>query len=184
MRVIAGEYKGRKLDAPFGKNVRPTSDKVKEAIFSMLASYIEDSVILDLFSGTGNLGIEGLSRGAKKCYFSDNSRESIKFIKENIEKCKIKEDIKILHGNWKNNLEYIDDSLDIVFVDPPYVSEVYLDVLESLSNKDILSKEALVICESNIRNEFPDKILNLSKFKEKKYGKTKVTIYVRIDDEA
>ena len=88
MRIITGEYRGRRLESPIGYDVRPTTDKVKEAIFNLLMNDIWDAVVVDLFAGTGNLGLEALSRGAKRCYFCDNSRESLNLIKVNIAKCK------------------------------------------------------------------------------------------------
>ncbi|MFR6258344.1 MAG: RsmD family RNA methyltransferase, partial [Anaerovoracaceae bacterium] len=104
MRVISGEYKGRKLAAPADYSIRPTTDKVKEALFSILADRIWGSKVLDLFSGTGNLGIEALSRGAGECVFADNSRESIKLIKENVNHCKAASGASIVAGDYKKVL--------------------------------------------------------------------------------
>ncbi|MEI3502950.1 MAG: RsmD family RNA methyltransferase [Anaerovoracaceae bacterium] len=101
MRVIAGEYKGRRLTPPADNSVRPTTDKVKEALFSILAENMWGSRVLDLFSGTGNLGIEALSRGAELCVFADSSRESIRLIKSNIAHCRIEKGAKVVPGDYK-----------------------------------------------------------------------------------
>ena len=101
MRIIAGDYKGRRLNAPADYKIRPTADKVKEALFSIIGDDIDEAVVCDLFSGTGNLGLEALSRGADKCYFVDNSAESIRLIKENIEMCRAEEYSVVIHGDFE-----------------------------------------------------------------------------------
>lgn len=107
MRIITGEYRGRRLETPIGYDVRPTTDKVKEAVFNLLMNEIWDSVVVDLFAGTGNLGLEALSRGAKRCYFCDNSRESLKLIKTNIEKCRAQDKSIVLAGDYMKALSRI-----------------------------------------------------------------------------
>ena len=100
MRIITGEFRGRKIEAPRGMDVRPTSDMIKEAMFNVLMNHVSGAVCVDLFAGTGNLGLEAISRGAEKCYFCDNSRESIKFIKMNIEKCGAEERSQVIFGDY------------------------------------------------------------------------------------
>ena len=101
MRIITGKYRGRKLETPFGNEIRPTSDKVKESIFNILMCDIEDAVCVDLFAGTGNLGLEALSRGASKCWFCDNERNSIDIIKRNIKYCKADNESIVLTGDYR-----------------------------------------------------------------------------------
>ena len=112
MRVITGEYRGRKLETPAGYDIRPTSDKVKESIFNLLMGCIDDSVFCDLFAGTGSLGIEALSRGAERCYFCDKSRESIGIIKRNVQHCHAEEKSVILQGDFTKSLSRINEKVD------------------------------------------------------------------------
>ena len=178
MRIITGEFKGRRLLTPKSYDVRPTTDKVKEAIFDMLYQYIKaDFVCLDLFAGTGNLGLEAISRGAKTCYFSDSSRESIKLIKENIKICGAEEYSVILSGDYRQNLERIHDKVDIILIDPPYASDFYLDALSEISKADILNKDGCIVCEHSDRDELPDEFAGFTKVKDKRYGSIGVTIY-------
>ena len=104
MRIITGDFKGRRLEMPENNNIRPTTEKVKEAIFSIIAGNLEDAVCVDLFAGTGNLGLEALSRGAEKCYFGDNSRESLALIKRNIEMCRAEEWSVVIPGDFEKIL--------------------------------------------------------------------------------
>ena len=104
MRIITGEFKGRRLEMPVGYDVRPTTEKVKEALFSMIAGNVYDAVCVDLFSGTGNLGLEAISRGAEKCYFADNSRTSIDITKRNIAMCKAEDRSVVIAGDFERAL--------------------------------------------------------------------------------
>ena len=104
MRIITGDFKGRKIEMPTGYDIRPTTEKVKEAMFSIIGQRIYDSVCADLFSGTGNLGLEALSRGAEKCWFCDNNRESIKLIKQNIANCRAEEWSELVAGDYEKCL--------------------------------------------------------------------------------
>ena len=140
MRIIAGDFKGRKIEAPEGFDVRPTTDKVKEALFSIIQNELYDAVCVDLFSGTGNLGLEALSRGAKSCYFGDNSRLSINIIKKNIESIHPGRvngsEAHVVFGDFAKTLEQVkkrEEYADIIFVDPPYDKNLYVKVLEKIS---------------------------------------------------
>ena len=101
MRIITGDFKGRKIEMPTGYDIRPTTEKVKEAMFSIIGQRIYDSVCVDLFSGTGNLGLEALSRGAEKCWFCDNNRESIRLIRQNIANCRAEEWSELVAGDFE-----------------------------------------------------------------------------------
>ncbi len=183
MRIIAGEYRGKRLNVPKDNNVRPTTDKVKEAVFSILESYvdIEEAVIGDLFAGTGNLGLEAISRGASFAYLSDNNGESIKLIKENIGICKgASEYIDVSHGSYKRALEKIlkdEKKGDVFFVDPPYHLKIQKKVLEEISEMDLLSDEGIVFVEHDKNIELDEKIGTLTKFKEKKYGIIHISVF-------
>ncbi len=180
MRVITGFLRGRKLNSPMNDNIRPTTDKVKEAIFSILAGDYVDETVVDLFAGTGNLGIEALSRGAKHVYFSDNSRESLKVLKENIHKCEIEEDVTIIAGDYKIVLKKIDTKVQIFFLDPPYNKGLIISAIEEISNLNLLKKEGVIVAEHGKDEELPEQIGNYVKIKNKKYGKIIISIYAYI----
>ncbi len=178
MRIITGEYRGRRLVTPKTYDIRPTSDKVKEAVFSMLIPYLNDeSVCLDLFAGTGNLGLEALSRGAKRVYFSDSSRDSIKLIKENIKICGAEDEAIILSGDFKSNIRRIKEKLDIIFLDPPYASDYYLTALQIISEAGVLSENGCIVCEHADRDEMPEEAFGFKMVKDKSYGQIGVSIY-------
>lgn len=178
MRVIAGKHKGRKLKSPETNDVRPTTDKIKGAIFNVLQFNDVDAVVLDLFAGAGGVGIEFLSRGAKKCYFNDKSRKSLKIVKENIELCREIENAEILNMDYMRVLEMMTSKnikLDYIFADAPYELECSNQIIEYVANHDILNENGKLIieCEKNekvIENTYD----NVIEYKEKIYGITKV----------
>jgi len=182
MRIIAGKFKGRKLYSPKDDNIRPTSDKVKEAIFSMIGEYLDDAAVIDLFSGSGSLGLEALSRGAKICYFCDNSAESLKLIKSNIDVCGADESSHIFTGDYKKALSKVTEKADIIFLDPPY-GEVFFDkCFEKICEYGVLKEGGLIVAEHGKETPLPDKVLNFGKIKEKKYGAVTVSLYVELND--
>ena len=178
MRIITGEYRGRRLKTPYGKDVRPTSDKVKESIFNLLIPYINDDfVCVDLFAGTGNLGLEAISRGARICYFSDSSRDRLRLVKENVKICGAEERSVLLSGDFRSNLGRIHDKVDIIFLDPPYKSEFYLSALDAIKETGILNEGGVVVCEHAEKDELPDSYNGFTKIKEKRYGSIGVCLY-------
>ena len=183
MRIISGEYRGRKLETPRGKDVRPTTDKVKEAMFSILMPYIPGARCLDLFAGTGGLGLEALSRGADFTVFCDNDRESIALVKENIKKCHAEDKSKVVFGDYMKALERSDEKYDIIIVDPPYDSGLYIKCLTSIEKLDLLDDEGIIIAEHEKNGGLPDSLCKLSKIKEKSYGKTVLALYGIVDKE-
>jgi 16S rRNA (guanine966-N2)-methyltransferase len=178
MRIIAGAYKGRKLKPPADQSVRPTPDRVKEALFSILGNHIEEAVVLDLFAGSGNLGLEALSRGARKCYFGDSSRDSIRLIHENVTHCKAEAFSHILYGDYRNVLAQLRENIDIVFVDPPYRNQLWEDVLHILSEKGLMNHDGLVVLEHPREVELPQEVYNFRKIKEGRYGTVVLSIYM------
>ncbi|MDD7719006.1 MAG: 16S rRNA (guanine(966)-N(2))-methyltransferase RsmD [Eubacteriaceae bacterium] len=177
MRIITGEYRGRRLESPIGYDVRPTTDKVKEAIFNIIMNDIWDATCVDLFAGTGNLGLEALSRGAKKCYFGDNSRESLNLIKANVKMCRAEDKSVIIAGDYTKTLSRINEKIDIFFLDPPYKDGLYENCLELIDELDLLSEDGIVVAEHGIRDYVPEEIGRLEIIKQRKYGKIMVTIY-------
>ena len=177
MRVIAGEYKGRRLQAPAGYSVRPTTDKVKEALFSILADRIWQSRLLDLFSGTGNLGIEALSRGARLCVFGDNSRESLAVIKSNISHCRAEEGARVIAGDFKKVLMCLEEPFDIILLDPPYGKGFLEPSFELIREKNLLAEDGVIVAEHRREEKMPEELHGFKKIKERRYGVVMLSIY-------
>lgn len=177
MRIIAGEFKGKKIAAPSGVAVRPTFDKVKEALFSIIMDDIYDATVLDLFAGSGNLGLEALSRGARKVYFCDKSGESLKYIKQNISNCKMEEYSVVLAGDFKTCINSLREKVDVIFLDPPYSENLMEQAMEAIAEADLLNDYGIICCETGKHDEMPEDISGFEMFKEKKYGNTMLKFY-------
>lgn len=179
MKVISGILKGRKIDGYDIDGTRPTMDRVKESLFAMIYDYIKDSTVLDLFAGSGNLGIEAISNGAKQCYFIDNNKEVIKVLNKNINNLNIGSYSKILLTDWKKFLNEASEKklkFDIIFVDPPYAYDVYEKILDKVSTLNLLNDNGIIVLEhSNLK--LKDTYNNLTLYKSKKYGNKSVNIY-------
>ncbi len=174
MKIISGIYKGRTLEGYNISGTRPTMDRVKESLFAMIQDYIKDSTVLDLFSGSGNLGIEALSNGAKVAYLVDNNNLAIKTINNNINKLNI-DNAKVLKGDYKSILNNINTKFDLIFLDPPYETNYLEESIKLIINNELLKESGLIICESSSL----DKIIypnNFEVYKEKKYGDKYVVI--------
>ena len=173
MRVITGTARGRKLSEPKNMDIRPTTDKVKESLFNILQFDIEGRRVLDLFAGTGQLGIEALSRGAARVTFVDESNDAIKLVKYNLEHCKLTGEV--VRDNAVSFLER-GGKFDVIFLDPPYKSEILDTVLRKIIQFDILSDGGIIICETSVETTLP--VLTEPYFvgREYKYGKVKLTV--------
>ncbi|MBE7074362.1 MAG: 16S rRNA (guanine(966)-N(2))-methyltransferase RsmD [Clostridiales bacterium] len=145
MRVIAGKYKGKPLRSPQSDNIRPTGDKVKQALFTKLQFFVVGSNVLDLFCGSGALGIEALSRGANKVVFVDKDRRSIMLTKDNLKS--VNENQVVLNCNYDVALAKLDQKFDLILVDPPYASGVYNNVLSLVYQHNLLSDNGYIVCE-------------------------------------
>ncbi|MDD5922444.1 MAG: 16S rRNA (guanine(966)-N(2))-methyltransferase RsmD [Eubacteriales bacterium] len=177
MRVITGKYRGRKLETPEGYEIRPTSDKVREAIFNILMQVTDEAVCCDLFAGTGALGIEALSRGARRCYFGDRSREAIGIVKRNLAHCKAEEDAAVFFGDYHKVLKRIPEKVDIFFLDPPYQAGLYENCLGEIDALDLLAPDGIILAEHETREHLPEILGRFSRVKSRKYGKTSVDLY-------
>jgi 16S rRNA (guanine(966)-N(2))-methyltransferase RsmD len=178
LRIIAGSLKGRKLKSPRTDDIRPTSDKVKEAVFSMLIPYIyEGFTAMDVFSGTGNLGLEAISRGAGTVFFSDSSRESMSLIKENVRSCGVLEKAILLSGDYQSNIKRVRQKVDIFFLDPPYANGYLLPAIRAIEEAGNISEDGIIVCEHEHREVVPEEIGSFKMIKTRRYGKTTVTIY-------
>lgn len=180
MRVISGKVRGLKLNAPKNDDVRPTTDRVKESLFNMINSYMMDSDILDLFAGTGSLGIECLSRGANKCVFVDKSKESINIVKSNIKKARVENESIVLNLDFKSAISSLalkKEKFDVIFMDPPYYKNMFNDALLAVDEKELLKEDGIIVVEHDTVDKFPDNMGRLYKSREKKYGNTTITFY-------
>ena len=174
MRVISGSVRGKRLREPANYDIRPTTDKVKESIFNIIQFDIEGRRVLDLFAGTGQLGIECLSRGAAEVTFVDQSREAIAIVRENLKSCgfearAVQEDsISFLSRGGK---------FDIILLDPPYATNLLDKALQIINSVDILTEGGIIMCESGREKPMPDMNMPYFKRKEYNYGKVKLTTY-------
>lgn len=178
LRIISGDLKGKKLFSPKGIRIRPTADRLRESIFSILSARVAGSVVLDLFAGTGALGIEALSRGASFALFIDNDKEALSIIKKNIEICGLNDRIKIAGINIERN--FIDfrhefPDVNLVFMDPPYNKNLIRPALVNLSGSRILEKEALLVIEHDLLETIPEDIPDYKIEDQRRYGKTLVS---------
>ncbi len=174
MRVITGTARGRRLKTPEGALIRPTTDNVKESVFNILQFYIEGRRVLDLFAGTGQLGIECLSRGAKEAVFVDRSREAVRTVRENLGICGFSASVI-----QTDALEYLDlcGRFDLIFVDPPYDAGLYAPVLQKINAVDLLSDGGIILCESRRETAMPELSAPYGKQREYRYGTVKLTLY-------
>lgn len=185
VRVISGSARGLKLNTPGDDRVRPTTDRVKESMFNIVQDWVYDSQVLDLFAGSGALGIEALSRGASQAVFCDNSLDSIKIIKSNIEKARVVDRSQIVSGDYKRclrDMEAKNQSFDMIFVDPPYYEGLFEEVLDTIRSCKILKKDGIVIVEHDAKRPI-GQVEGLEVYKEKKYGITMLTFYCLEDDD-
>lgn len=177
MRVITGKARGVNLKTPEGIQTRPTADRVKEALFSVINFDIPGAVVLDLFGGTGQLGIEALSRGANRAVFVDESEKACLLIRENLRRTKLEQQSKVLRSDYLAFLHSCIDKFDIVFLDPPY-AEVFLEnALKCITEIDILRSGGIIVCERPLDKELPYEYPGYSRSRDYKYGKTLITLY-------
>lgn len=176
MRVITGSARGRKLKTPENYDIRPTTDNVKESIFNIIQFDIEGRRVLDLFAGTGQLGIECLSRGSAEAVFVDKDKEAIRIIKDNLKTCGMKATVM-----QEDSISFLNHcgKFDIIFVDPPYDSNLYESALKIINLVDILSEGGIIICEARREKVLPEMTAPYYKRKEYNYGKVKICIYTK-----
>lgn len=182
LRVISGSAKGLHLKTLEGLDTRPTTDRVKENLFNIIAPYIAGSKVLDLFSGTGSLGIEALSRGAESAVFSDQNQKCIDIIKKNLQFTKFTDKSEVFWGEAKLILKKLSQQakkFDIIFLDPPYRNEIVPAILHELEVGNILEDRVLIVAETDINDELPDETGTLIVSKKQIYGKTRLTFYKR-----
>ena len=181
MRIIAGENRGKKLKAVPGMKTRPTADRVKEAVFSSIDDRLYGSRFLDVFSGTGNIALEAISRGAEEAVLLEKDRDALKVIQENVTACRQDNRCTIMRGDSfasLNTLSRQGKQFDIIYVDPPYQAGLYEEVLKNIADKDLLAQDGLILleCAKNTSLSIENSIFFI--YKEKCYGDTCV-LYVK-----
>jgi 16S rRNA (guanine(966)-N(2))-methyltransferase RsmD len=180
MRIIGGKYKSRVLAEFPGEDVRPTSDRAKESLFNILALKIYGARVLDLFSGSGALGLECLSRGAQEVVFNDYSKESLAILKKNLDTLKIPaggEEAKVQHADYLVCLEQTRGQFDLIFLDPPYRFDYGEKALKKIAEKGLLSENGIAVYERD--RPFEGEVLGLEKYDERRYGKAYLTFFRR-----
>lgn len=179
MRVITGTARGVPLRAPKGMDTRPTMDQVKEGVFSAIQFEVEGRRVLDLFAGSGQLGIEALSRGAAHCTFVDKGREPVAVVKENLKKTRLEERAAVVQADYSSYLKNCRERFDLVLLDPPY-AEIFLETaLKIISEIDILTNGGIIVCERPFDKTLDCEFPGLVRYRDYRYGKAAVTIFRR-----
>ncbi len=179
MRIISGKARGTKLTTLEGTNTRPTLDRVKESLFNIIQNQIPESTFLDLFSGSGAIGLEALSRGAKKAILCDNSKKAIEIIKKNIQKTHFEKQTKIYNKEYDFVLNNeIKEKLDIIYLDPPYKTELAYKAIQLLIKNNLLKEEAIIIVETD-EEQIINKIneLDIDMIDKRKYGRANLIFF-------
>ena len=177
MRVITGKARGIVLKTPDGMVTRPTADRVKEALFSIIQFDVPTASVLDLFGGTGQLGIEALSRDAKRAVFVDERADACRLIKENLKRTKLEQYAKVIRSDYMAYLKTCKEKFDIILLDPPY-AEVYLEnSLKMITEIDILQSGGIIVAERPVGKDIPATFSSFTRSKDYKYGNTLLTLY-------
>ncbi|NEW05500.1 16S rRNA (guanine(966)-N(2))-methyltransferase RsmD [Paenibacillus sp. SYP-B3998] len=183
MRVISGSAKGRLLKAVPGTSTRPTTDKVKESIFSMIGPYFDGGQVLDLFAGTGGLGIEALSRGMNRAVFIDIEKKSVDTIQHNLQATGLKEQAEIYRTDATRALKSLakrEQQFELVFLDPPYKMKVIAELISSMEAQGLLEAQAIIVVEHDVKDVLVESIGEFVQQRRAEYGDTAVTIYKRV----
>ena len=175
MRVITGKARGRRLETLAGAEVRPTTDKVKESVFSVIQFQIPGRMFLDLFAGSGQMGVEALSRGAKGACFIDSRREAVNIIRKNLSATGLEENAEVRSTDAFAYLQGTPEKFDVAFVDPPYLKGLAKEALELLPR--VMNKGGVIVCETALEEELPEKSGEFVLDRTYRYGKIKVSTY-------
>jgi RNA methyltransferase, rsmD family len=180
MRVTAGTLKNRKIKSREGRETRPTLERIKEAIFSIIGDKIVDAKFLDLYSGTGNIAIEALSRGAKRAVMIEQDKEALRIIIDNIDTLGLTNVSRAYKNDVSRAIEILgrkNEKFDIIFLDPPYKENISISTIGKVSENNILAEGGIIISEHSIYEKMPEKIGNFVKYDERNYNKKIVTFY-------
>ncbi len=177
MKITSGEFKYRNIEVPH--NIRPTTEKVREAVFSMIREWIPSGVVLDLFAGSGAMGLEAISRGAARCYFCELSRANFRTLMMNIDNCKAGERAVAYNCDFKSAISRISEKLDIAILDPPYeYVNYYEEAFELMLERGLLEEGSVVIAEHLFENKLEDSYGRLERVREKRYGSIGVDMFI------
>jgi 16S rRNA (guanine(966)-N(2))-methyltransferase RsmD len=183
MRVVSGTCKGKSLKAVPGNTTRPTTDKVKEAIFNMIGPYFEGGIALDLFAGSGGLGIESLSRGLEKAIFIDRDHKAIQTIYENLNACQLENQAEVYRNDADRALKALikrEVSFDYIFLDPPYKQQQLVNIMQKMDQYMLVHSGSRIVCEHSHEVELPASIGELMQVKHEEYGIIAITIYEKV----
>ncbi|MGX9133555.1 16S rRNA (guanine(966)-N(2))-methyltransferase RsmD [Rummeliibacillus sp. JY-2-4R] len=186
MRVISGERKGMPLKAVNGMTTRPTTDKVKESLFNIIGPYFNGGIVLDLFAGSGGLGIESLSRGMDKAIFIEKDGRAFQNLKDNITKCRYEDRSELYRNDATRALKILikkEVQADLIFLDPPYKKHQYYEMVEDIVLNNVISKEGTIVCEHDTEIELPVAFLDFHKVREERYGGTIISFYRLAEEE-
>lgn len=181
MRVITGKARSIQLKTPDGMQTRPTSDRVKEAMFSIINFDVPGAAVLDLFGGTGQLGIEALSRGAKSAVFVDAREDACNIIRENVRRTRLESQAKVVRGDYLEYLRRCNEKFDIILLDPPYAETFLENSLKCITEIDILQSGGIIVTERPLGKELLYEFEGYTRSKDYKYGNTLLTLYRKID---
>lgn len=180
MRIVSGKFGGIRLEGVKGDKTRPTTDKVKESLFSMLGAYFDGGSFLDLYAGSGAVGLEAISRGMDSAVLVDRQYQAVKTIKDNLAKIHVEDQVRVIKGAAEKvliDLATEGQRFDIVFLDPPYKLQKMVVVMEQLQQLNLLEDGATVICETDNETELPEQFANFKRTKQKEYGLTRLNFY-------
>ena len=184
MRIISGKARGTKLYTLEGNNTRPTLDRIKESLFNIIQQDLPDCIFLDLFSGSGAIGLEAASRGARKVILGENSKQAIKIIEKNIEKTHLKEQVELLPYDYKIILEnYIKEPLDIIYIDPPYRTDYAYKAIKAILDNKLLNEQGIIIIETDNKEKVLDLLEKIEiQIKDiREYGRVKLIFLSKKD---
>ena len=188
MRIISGEFGGRRLKAVPGQNTRPTTDKIKESLFNILGGYFDGGVMLDMYSGSGAVAIEAVSRGMDRAFLFENNRLAQKTIEQNIEITKSPEQFHLKRQNVKQGIKTIAsdpafEPFELVFMDPPYRLQEIVKDIEQLQELNLVSPDCVIVCEVDKEVQLPELILDFEQYKRVEYGITALVFFDRSSSE-
>ncbi len=175
MRVITGSARGRRLESLEGEEVRPTTDRIKEAVFSIIQFQTEGRIFLDLFAGSGQMGIEALSRGAKQAFFVDNSKKSVETVRRNLKKTNLEQNASVFQTDFRGFLSFGSQKFDIAFLDPPYGTGILQEALALVSSH--MSDTGIIIAENPLEEEILSQYGDFVLDRQYRYGKIKITTF-------
>lgn len=185
LRIIGGTLRGRRLASVRGMGTRPSSDRLREAVFNILGPRVVDASVLDLFAGTGALGIEALSRGADRCVFIENSIPALVVIRKNIAQCALEERSRVIRWNIANGLDCIQcrqPPFDLVFMDPPYGEDLIVPALSHLQRSASIGADVRVVVEHGVSNGIPPVVSGFKVIDQRRYGKSVVSFLACLHD--